>query len=102
LFTGQQIDAAEALAIGLVDKVVPDDNVETESWRLCHEIASQSPAAVRALKEAMRVSESSPPENTPAKIAAIRAELDAGEDYEEGLAAFAEHREPRWSLAPED
>jgi enoyl-CoA hydratase len=102
LFTGRQIDVAEALNIGLVDSVVPNDYVMTEASRLCRDIASQSPAAVRALKKAIRVSETSPSEIARTHVSAIRAELDAGDDYEEGLAAFAEQREPRWSLTTED
>jgi enoyl-CoA hydratase len=101
LFTGRQVDAGEAISLGLVDSIVPDDYVLTETRRLCRDIASQSPAAIRALKEAIRASESSPPEIAQAQIAAIRTELDSGDDYEEGLAAFAERREPRWSLEAE-
>jgi enoyl-CoA hydratase/carnithine racemase len=102
LFTGRQIGAAEALSSGLADSAVPGDYVMTEARRLCRDIASQSPAAIRALKVAIRASESSPLEIARAQIAAIRTKLDSGEDYEEGLAAFAEKREPRWSLASED
>jgi enoyl-CoA hydratase/carnithine racemase len=102
LFTGRQIDTAEALNIGLVDSVVPDDYVMVEAKRLCRDIASQSPAAVRALKKAIRASETRPLDFAIEQIAAIRAELDAGDDFEEGLAASAEQREPRWSLTTED
>jgi enoyl-CoA hydratase/carnithine racemase len=101
LFTGRQIDATEALSIGLIDSVVPDDYVMTEAKRHCRDIASQSPAAVRALKKAIRASETRPLDYAIEQIAAIRADLDAGDDYEEGLAAFVEQREPRWSLTTE-
>jgi enoyl-CoA hydratase/carnithine racemase len=102
LFTGRQIDAAESLRIGLVDSVVPDDYVMVEATRLCRDIASQSPVAIRALKQAIRLSENSPPDDAREQITALRANLDAGDDYEEGLAAFAEKREPHWSIEAED
>jgi enoyl-CoA hydratase/carnithine racemase len=101
LFTGRRIDAAESFRIGLIDAVVSDDYVLSEATKICREIASQSPNAIRAVKQAIRISESLPSENARLQIAALRAELDAGDDYEEGLAAYVEKRKPYWSIEPE-
>jgi enoyl-CoA hydratase/carnithine racemase len=49
------------MAIGFVDAVVPDDYVMNEAMRVCREVAAQSQAAVRALKEALRATETMSP-----------------------------------------
>lgn len=53
LFTGAVIDAKEALAIGLVNRVVPDGDVLAESKKLAAKILEQSPLAVRMAKLAV-------------------------------------------------
>lgn len=53
IFTGQVIDAEEALAIGLVNKVVDDDRVLEEALALARRIAEQDPLAVRISKLAL-------------------------------------------------
>jgi enoyl-CoA hydratase len=48
LFTGAMIGAQEALAYGLVNKVVPVDQVEEEAMNMARNVASKSRAAIRA------------------------------------------------------
>jgi methylglutaconyl-CoA hydratase len=98
LLTGRQVDADQALQIGLIDSLVPADYVMTEATRLARDIASQSPNAIRALKKAIRVVETEPADIASNRVAEIRADLDTGDDYEEGLQAFAERRSPSWSI----
>lgn len=98
LFTGRQIDADQALQMGLIDFIVPDDNVMTEATRECRDIASQSPAAIRALKQAILASERNSVAQAAKLVEAIRSELDSGAEYNEGLSAFAEKRAPNWQL----
>jgi enoyl-CoA hydratase len=98
LFSGRQIEADQALQMGLIDFLVPDDCVMTEATRLCRDIASKSPAAIRALKQAILASERQPEDQAAKLVEAIRSELDSGAEYEEGLSAFAEKRVPSWEL----
>jgi enoyl-CoA hydratase/carnithine racemase len=98
LFSGRQIEADQALQMGLIDFLVPDDYVMTEATRLCRDIASKSPAAIRALKQAILASERQPEDQAAKLVEAIRSELDSGAEYEEGLSAFAEKRAPSWEL----
>jgi len=98
LFTGRKIDADQALQIGLIDSMVPNDYVMNEAIRIARDIASQSPQAVQALKRAIRISEIEPVDRAAGLIADLRANLDAGADYDEGLQAFAERRPPSWSV----
>jgi len=50
LFTGRNVDAAEALRIGLVNKVVPVDALEEEAQRLAVQIAGNSLSSLRSIK----------------------------------------------------
>ncbi len=96
LYSGRQVEADQALSIGLVDSVVPDDYVLIEATRICRDIASQSISAVRALKRAILALEREPPDQAAQIVRAIRAELDSSADYNHGLEAFAEGRLPNW------
>lgn len=53
LFTGRTVDAAEALHIGLVNKIVPADALEEEAIRLAHRIAGNSLSSLRSIKMLM-------------------------------------------------
>src|SRR3989337_939483 len=53
VFTGEMIDANEALRIGLVEKVVPHEMVMEEARKLAHTIAKRGPIAVRLAKTAI-------------------------------------------------
>lgn len=53
MFTGERIDAAEAYRIGLVNKVVPHDQLMPEAWKLARTIAAKSPVVVRMMKKEM-------------------------------------------------
>ena len=53
VFTGRIIDAGEALAIGLVNRVVADDQVMEEAEKVAGMIARQGPAAIRLAKLAL-------------------------------------------------
>ena len=53
IFTGRHADAAEALAIGLVDKVVPDADVHTEAVAMAERFADGPALALRAAKQAV-------------------------------------------------
>ena len=49
--TGRRIDAAKALAWGLVDEIVPPEELDQRALDLCHEIAGHSPSAVTMIKQ---------------------------------------------------
>src|SRR5216117_4610527 len=73
--TGDRIDAAEALRIGLVDEVVPNARLEPRTFELGGKIAAHSALAVRLAKAAIRAS--------------TRLPLDQGLRYEQTLFALA-------------
>jgi enoyl-CoA hydratase/carnithine racemase len=96
LFTGRQVSAEEAFRLGLVDRLVAPHDVQATALDLATEIAGNAPLAVRGVKRALAESEGRPIAEARARVNALRAALDSTADYEEGLAAFAERREPRF------
>ena len=96
VLTGRQMDAREALAAGLVTRVVPDERLDAEVAELARHLAGLSPAALRLGKEAVYAS------CEMEERAALRYLREAivltsrTEDAKEGIRAFFEKREPRW------
>jgi len=96
LFTGRQIAAGEALQVGLVDRVVPPGDVLETAGHLAVAIAANAPLAVRAVKLAIAEGFGLADQQARSAVAPYRQSLDGTRDYAEGLAAFAERREPRF------
>lgn len=94
--TGEAIDAAEALRIGLVDEVAAGDAV-ARAVAVAERIAANSPVAVRAAKEAIRTALSMPLEQGLRAEAALFLLAFASPDRAEGISAFLEKRPARFS-----
>ena len=97
VLSGEMIDAATALAAGLVAEVTPDGQTITRALALAEVIAGKSPLAVRLAKEAMLKSFELGLEsglNLERKSFSL---LAASEDRKEGIAAFLEKRPPTFS-----
>ncbi|MBV8638203.1 MAG: enoyl-CoA hydratase/isomerase family protein [Candidatus Eremiobacteraeota bacterium] len=97
--TGETIDAAEALRIGLVQRVVPLANLLDEAKRIANMIASKAPLAIASCKRVI---------NNGAHLSIDDAlELEAIEfgtlvdtnDFREGTGAFLEKRKPNWTAS---
>lgn len=97
LFTGRQVHAEEAFRLGLIDAIVPADELLLAARAKAEAIAENAPLAIRALKRALRESVGLPPADALAVSGRYRRSLDGTEDYAEGLAAFAQKRSPRFS-----
>ena len=94
LFTGDVIDAKEALAIGLVSRVVPHERLLPTARELAGRIAANPPLALRQLKEGLRLARRDDLDGLGAYVAQTLAALFRTEDHREGVAAFLEKREP--------
>ena len=94
--TGRVIDAAEALAIGLVSRVVPHEQLHAAAWELAQGIASRSPMATRLGLIAFQESTHMDTETALRHLHTLRAVLLQSEDAHEGATAFLEKREPQW------
>lgn len=94
LFTGDIIDAAEALRIGLVSEVLAHPDLLPRAKILAGRIAANPPLAVQRLKQGLnRTAYGDPREIGAWAMASIR-ELMRTEDHREGVASFLEKREP--------
>src|SRR5213592_2948908 len=94
--TGDRIDAAEALRIGLVDEVVPNARLEPRTFELGGKIAAHSALAVRLAKAAIRASTRLPLDQGLRYEQTLFALAMASADKEEGVQAFLEKREAQW------
>jgi enoyl-CoA hydratase/carnithine racemase len=96
IFSGRQVDAAEAERIGLADRIVPAGMASQAAIDLAARMAANSPVAVRAAKTAIRQGGSiGLPAALEVEDAAWRAAALSA-DRREGIAAFNEKRAPKW------
>jgi enoyl-CoA hydratase len=92
--TGELIDAAEALRIGLVERLVPPAELLPESKRIAALIASKSPLAITAAKRAINEG-TNLPLSAALEIEALHfGSLIGTADFKEGTEAFLQKRPP--------
>lgn len=96
LFTGQPIDAHEAYRIGLVNKVVPQEQVMPEAMKMAKLLCEAGPLALRAAKQAMIQGASLSLDDGLRLEATLAQLLLDTEDFKEGVQAFVEKRKPRF------
>jgi enoyl-CoA hydratase len=92
--TGEMIDAAEALRVGLVQRVVPFEQLQAEARRIADLIASKAPLAVAAAKRAVVEAGSLPLDDGLALEALLFGRAVMTDDFREGSSAFLEKRKP--------
>jgi enoyl-CoA hydratase len=97
LLTGQIIDAAEALRIGLVDEVVPADRLLERGRELAHAIVTMAPLAVSACLEAVSKGAALDLDTALRLETEIFGRLCGTADKAEGTRAFLEKRPPVWT-----
>jgi enoyl-CoA hydratase/carnithine racemase len=95
-FTGRTLLADECLSMGLVNKVVPADQLMDHVMDMAGEIASNAPLAVRAIKRMMRAAETETFEQNVHHVFLQLLPLFRTKDFKEGVAAFIEKRPPNF------
>jgi enoyl-CoA hydratase/carnithine racemase len=98
---GRVFHAPEALQWGLVHEMVPAGEVGERARALARDLAKASPRAMAAGMQYFRDSRGKSSEEAGRIAAALRTELMASGDFQEGCAAFKEKREPRWPSMPQ-
>lgn len=96
LFTGDVIDAEQALRLGLVGRVVDDAELLDAALELAGRIAANPPLAVAALKEGLRRALDPDWSGLGSWVSSTLGELFTTEDHREGVRSFLEKREPRY------
>ena len=96
LLTGDLIEAAEALRLGLADEVVASGQVMVQATALARAIAANPPLAVRAIKQMVNEDDLIDDERIQALEADRFARTWISEDHDEALVARKERRDPKF------
>ena len=97
MLTGELIDAQEALRIGFINRIVPQDELINEAEKIADRIACNGPLALRKIKESVLACLGLTLEQGLAREQALGRAVFHSEDAREGPRAFLEKREPRFT-----
>ena len=95
-FTAKPIDADRALQVGILNHLVPTDELEAFAYAMAEQISENSPLAIAVIKEQLRLLGNSHPlsPETFERIQGLRRRAYDSADYLEGKQAFLEKRKP--------
>lgn len=96
VLTGDMISAHDAERLGLINKIVPSDELEAATMELAAKLAQKSPMAVQIGKTGIYGMSETPYHQALDYMDELFASLCATEDAREGLEAFMEKRKPIW------
>jgi enoyl-CoA hydratase/carnithine racemase len=96
MLTGERLDAQEAQQLGLVNYVVPRDQLDAKVDEIAMKLVNKSPAILRLGRRAFYTMRDMEYEKALEYLASMLAINTMAEDVAEGIAAFLEKREPSW------
>lgn len=99
LLLGEMVTAADAMALGLINRVVPDADVNAAAMAIAEKIASKSPLTLAIGKKAFYEQVEMPLAQAYDYAANVMVENMLASDAEEGIGAFIEKRAPVWTGA---
>ncbi len=101
LLTGRIIEAAEAKELGLVNEIVPAENLLARSKELADLLIAASPASLSRAKRLMTSAAAASVDADLERAILENARIRCTPDFKEGLASFLEKRKPVWQGKPE-
>jgi enoyl-CoA hydratase/carnithine racemase len=96
ILLGEVIDAAEALRIGLANRVVDDREVESAAAELAARLAAQPPLAMQGARRAIDAAWYREPDDSFRVAVEEQIRCLTSDDFKEGLQAMSEGRVPQW------
>ncbi len=96
LLYGDLVKAPDALALGLINRVVPEEDLESEARTWAETLAKKSPVAVQIAKKAFYAAEDMNYDKQFEYMNEAFARLCTTDDAKEGVSAFFEKRDPEW------
>ena len=96
-YTGRRVKGAEAVDMGMADKLVPLAEVRSAAWDLAREFAISAPRAVQEIRKTMRGDLADRVRAATDHELAVQSELRDGEDFKEGVRAMSERRQPNFT-----
>jgi methylglutaconyl-CoA hydratase len=96
LLTGRIFDAEEALRLGLINEIVPPENLMTRARELAALLMENSPASLRATKQLLTDHARAELDSQIAAAVRENAAIRTTADFREGVSSFLEKRKPVW------
>jgi methylglutaconyl-CoA hydratase len=94
--TGETFDGRRAVEVGLADSAVPAAGLDAEVDRFVTALGRGGPRALAATKALLRRDRGAPLDQQFREMSALSARFFAGDEGQEGIAAFAQRRPPSW------
>jgi enoyl-CoA hydratase/carnithine racemase len=96
LFSARTVSDREALAIGLIQRLVPAADLEAATYDYLRQVSDNAPLSVRGSKASIQACLAGLSDDSRARLRALSLEAVASEDYREGTRAFLEKRRPKF------
>ena len=93
---GEKLTAAKALAMGMVNRVFPDETLRQEGLAFAQEVAERSPLALRYTKAAVNFGQTHSLDETISREAALQAICIDSEDAKNAVISFFNKQKPQW------
>ena len=97
MYTGMKIDSAEALRIGLVDRVSPDADLWDATMEIARTISGNAPLAIKAAKITIAQVIKDPDKRDMNAVKQVGTDCMDSADFREGRQAFMEKRKPKFT-----